>query len=575
MEGVAIRSHIKEQTEGEQASSSLIGKQTANNIKPKICKIKTEYSGGSSPNVVLDCQKSISKYVSSYYQSLYDETVTDKGKQDWFLSFVDKCVSENDNNALIAQISDEEIYFTLKSFNNNKSPGIDGLPVEFYVRFFHIIRDELCSMIRNSLDIGKLTLSQRKAILILLFKGGDCELLSSWRPISLICVDTKIISKILANRIKPLMNQCISKEQYCSNDKSITECNNVTRDMIYFINDKNETGALINVDLQKAFDSVDHSFLFAVMRKMGFCLKFISLIKTLYNDILSTCLVNGHLSNQFDIKRGVRQGCPLSMILYVFSQEPLYRAFKATNQIQTFNIPCRNIKMLGFADDTSLFVNSDLSLISIFNILNYFGMASGIKVNTKKTRILGFGAWKYRTDWPIPDLKTEKSEIKILGILFCRDINQAIELNWNKVLSNIKVMIRILSARRLTLYQRAIVINSFLLSKVWYIAHTYPLPKKYSDSITTEIFKYLWQSKSNPIKRDVVYQIKSKGGLGIFNVFLKAKCILTSTFLKQFLSSQENDSFLKYYCSIRINPIFNIRDLPINVTYVCPWYLMK
>ena len=124
------------------------------------------------------------------------------------------------------------------------------------------------------------------------------------------------------------------------------------------------------------------------MRKMGFCLDFISLIKTLYNDILSTCLVNGHLGNPICIKRGVRQGCPLSMILYVFSQEPLYRAFKATNRIQTFNLPCRDIKMLGFADDTSLFVNSDLSLIFIFNILNYFGMASGIKVNTITTRIL-------------------------------------------------------------------------------------------------------------------------------------------------------------------------------------------
>ena len=142
---------------------------------------------------------------------------------------------------------------------------------------------------------------------------------------------------------------------------------------------------------------------------------------------------------------------------------------------------------------------------------------------------MGFGAWKDRTNWPIPDLKTEISEIKILGIVLCRDINQAIDLNWNRVLSNIKFMTRILSARRLTLYQRAVVINSFLLSKVWYIAHTYPLPKKYSDLLTTEIFNYLWQSKLNPIKRDAVYQIKSKGGLGIFNVFLKAKCILTST----------------------------------------------
>ena len=98
---------------------------------------------------------------------------------------------------------------------------------------------------------------------------------------------------------------------------------------MYHVNDKNLTGALINIDLQKAFDSVDHSFLFIVMRKMGFSLRFIYFIQLFYNEVVSTCLINGHQGNQFNINRGVRQGCPLSMFLYVISQEPLYRAIKA------------------------------------------------------------------------------------------------------------------------------------------------------------------------------------------------------------------------------------------------------
>ena len=120
-------------------------------------------------------------------------------------------------------------------------------------------------MIRNSITLGKLTVTQIKAIITLLFKGGDKELLSAWRPISLICVDTKILSKIIANRLKPLMHQCISSEQFSSNSKSITECNNITRDMIYYIDKKKETGALLNIDLQKAFYCVDHAFLFSVL----------------------------------------------------------------------------------------------------------------------------------------------------------------------------------------------------------------------------------------------------------------------------------------------------------------------
>ena len=83
----------------------------------------------------------------------------------------------------------------------------------------------------------------------------------------------------------------------------------------------------------------------------------------------------------------------------------------------------------------------------------------------------------------------------------------------------------------------------------------------------------VWKSKYNPIKRDIVHQSKCNGGLGLMNVLYKAQSILISTFLKQFLNSQENHSFLKYYCSLRLNPLFNIRELPRNVSYVCPKYL--
>ena len=97
----------------------------------------------------------------------------------------------------------------------------------------------------------------------------------------------------------------------------------------------------------------------------------------------------------------------------------------------------------------------------------------------------------------------------------------------------------------MTLYQRAIIINSLVLSKVWYSSHTYPLPKKYSNQILKEkIFEYLWQSKLNPIKREVVYQSKTNGGLDILNVYLKAKSILTSTFLNHFLTVKKMILFL-------------------------------
>ncbi|CAL4115984.1 unnamed protein product, partial [Meganyctiphanes norvegica] len=271
-------------------------------------------------------------------------------------------------------------------------------------------------------------------------------------PISLICVDTKLLSKLIAHRVKKVLYKCVSQEQYCGKEKSIVECNNTTRDLFYYINENKETGALINIDLQKAFDSVDHSFLFKVMRQMGFSDTLIGWIKILYKDIMSICLVNGHQGDAFKVKRGVRQGCPLSMIMYVIAQEPLYQAIKKTQQIKSINTPCKEIKLLGFADDSSFFVKSDISIVYIFTILKHFELASSIKLNINKTKIIGFGNWQGRTQWPYADIKVEISDISILGITYAHSLDHAVDISWSNIVEKMRQRIRILSQRSFTIF---------------------------------------------------------------------------------------------------------------------------
>ena len=215
-----------------------MGKQSNNIYKPLISEIITECSlGGFQQDFTLSNQGEISKYITSYYEDIYNEATIDENRQAWFLSFIDTSINDSDNEELIRYVSDEEILLIMKQFNLNKSPGIDGLPIEFYIRFFNVIKDEFCQVLRNSLISENLTESQRKALIILLYKGGDQKLISSWRPISLICVDTKILSKLIAHRVKKVLYKCISQEQYCGKEKSIVECNNTIRDLFYFINE--------------------------------------------------------------------------------------------------------------------------------------------------------------------------------------------------------------------------------------------------------------------------------------------------------------------------------------------------
>ena len=255
------------------------------------------------------------------------------------------------------------------------------------------------------------------------------------------------------------------------------------------------------------------------------------------------------------------------MILYIIAQEPMYQAIKKTHQIKSINTPCKEIKMLGFADDSSFFVKSDISIVYIFTILKHFELASSIKLNLKKTKIIGFGKWQGRTQWPYADIKVEISDISILGITYAHSLDHAVDISWSNIVEKMRQRIRILSQRSFTIFQRAIIINIVILAKVCYTAHTYPLPMKYAKLINKEIFIFLWQSKYNPIKREVLYQNKNRGGLGIFNVFYKSQSIFISTFLKQFLNSEENNSLVKYYCALRLNPIFNIVKQPVNILF--------
>ena len=106
-----------------------------------------------------------------------------------------------------------------------------------------------------------------------------------------------------------------------------------------------------------------------------------------------------------------------------------------------------------------------------------------------------------------------------MGITYAPNIDQAADLCWSGIVTAIKQRAALLSQWHFTILQRVVLINTVLLSKVWYTAHTYPLPIKYAKLISKEIFQFLWQSKYNPIKREVLYQSKDEGGLGILIFF--------------------------------------------------------
>ena len=559
LEGVKIRNRLQEQIEGEKISAYLIGQQAKIKTKKAITSIQAEddiVNNINSGTIIKD-KDAIELYISSYYKKLYKNEHSDEQIQNWFLQFVDPKLSGNDTNVLESNVTDQEIFKAINDMNVNKSPGIDGIPIEFYSKYWSIIHVELSEIIRNMINGKELQSNQRKAIITLIPKDGDNSLLKSWRPISLICSDVKIVAKILANRLNPIMPNIISENQFCVNGKSIVDCNSTMRDILYYSNVNNLTGAFINLDWEKAFDKVDWKFLIKIMKKLGFTNFIIRWLMNLYTDITSACLVNGNITKEFAVERGVRQGCPMSMLVYVIFQEPLYNALDKCNNIIPFQLENKQIKNLGYADDTTICVRNDEGFTETFKIIKKFENASNSKLNIHKTKVYGIGNWNRRLDWPICDLRIEVDYFCSLGLIFSNNYNTALDLNWKKICSKIKTRVAIMRCRNLNLYQKAVLVNSLLSSKIWYASHIYPFPIQYSKVIDTEIFQFIWNSKSNPVKREVLNRDKDSGGIGLINMFYKAKSIFLNTTLRLFLNSDGN-GLIWYYLAHKVTDIFPI-----------------
>ena len=260
------------------------------------------------------------------------------------------------------------------------------------------------------------------------------------------------------------------------------------------------------------------------------------------------------------------------MFFFVIFQDPLYLALEHATKIVPLPIPGKPVKEIGYADDTNVIASSDDSFLEVFRIFGQFEKATNSKMNLKKTKVYGFGRWEKRRIWPIKELKVEEEYFTSLGIHFSSHYDISLRSMWKYIYDKIKNRLSMIKHRNFTLYQKAALINGLIASKLWYVAHIYPLPMEYTILINKEIFKFIWGSHTNPIKRDVLYNSKWYGGLGLFNIYKKAKSIFVCTVIKSFVLSEEND-IVRFYMFKKIGHLFNMTNVPNRNSHVnTPYY---
>lgn len=333
LEGVKIRSRASWIEEGERPTKFFFDLERKKQASACIHMLESD-------GKIITRDAEIMETIRIFYQQLYRCETVDMDSQHRLINNLDRKISHQMRMTCEGPVTTDELQHALKKMNLKKSPGPDGITIEFYQTFWNYLADDLVEVFNNNFLSQTMTDSQRESLLRLLYKKENRALLTNWRPISLLNTDYKILATAMAMRLKPALPFVIDEDQTCGIPERTTFDNILrVRDIANTAIARNTNVIMIGLDQEKAFDRVDRQFLMRILEHLNFGPSFCSWISTLYEGARCRAINNGHLSEYIRLKQGVRQGCPLSPLLYTIVFETLATAIRKDPGIEGISIP--------------------------------------------------------------------------------------------------------------------------------------------------------------------------------------------------------------------------------------------
>eukprot|EP00253_Pinus_taeda_P033651 PITA_33651 len=306
-------------------------------------------------------------------------------------------VDQENMEEILKEVTMDELEATLKWFKKDKSPGPDGWTIEFYISFFDILGQDLLRIVEDSRRRGRISSAIKSTFIALIPKTDNPISFDDFRPISLCNCLYKIIAKIIANRLKPILSQHISSEQFAFlHHRQIHEAIATAQKLMHTLQIKKQKGMILKVDLSKAFDRTNWLYLRMLLTHLGFPYDFIKWMMSCITDVSYSVLLNGEATTFFTAERGLRQGCPLSPLLFLLIMEGLSRIILSTrdrHQITGIKIVDNFfLTHLLFVDDILIFLNGSIGdTSSLHNSFLLFQQATGMQINNNKSTITSVG----------------------------------------------------------------------------------------------------------------------------------------------------------------------------------------
>ena len=275
----------------------------------------------------LTTQQELETHILAFYKQLYtrDNTMeeAEEAREDC-LQYLIRPVTEEHNQVLLQPLTSEELKEAIKQLPAGKAPGIDTVPAEFYQACWDEIDGNIFNFVAEAIDKQHIAEEMNISKIALLPKSEDRSKVQNFRPISLLITPYKIIAKVFANRMKPLLHNWILPSQtgFVPN-KCILDNIFLAFEAIEWAHENKQHLSMLLLDFEKAYDRVNWTFLRQVMGRMGFQQTWINQVMALSENASAVVIVNGEQSNTFKLQRSVRQGCPLAPYLFLLTVDVL------------------------------------------------------------------------------------------------------------------------------------------------------------------------------------------------------------------------------------------------------------
>ncbi|KAJ0768031.1 putative RNA-directed DNA polymerase [Helianthus annuus] len=410
-----------------------------------------------------------------------------------------KTISDAEADSLVCPFSQKEIKEAVFDCGSDKAPGPDGFNFRFIKRFWHLFEGDFMKIFQHFYEYGTISKGVGSSFITLIPKVENPVGLGEYRPITLIGVISKVILKVLTNRLKTVMESVTYETQLAFlSGRYILDGPLIISEVMSWAKRRGKELFLFKIDFEKAYDNVHWGFLMSIMKQMRFPDRWCHWIRGVLASAASSVLVNGSPTFEFSCSKGIRQGDPISPFLFIIVMEALSSIIRRACRMGMFEgvrLPNSGpmLSHLLYADDAMVMGEwTQANFRSLRRLLWVFRLCSGLRININKSMLYGIGKPIMEVQDKATWLGCRYGEVpfKYLGILVGGNMSRI--NSWDPVIQVFKKRLSLWKARTLSMGGRLVLVKSVLESIPTYFFSLYKAPVTVINNLEGLIKRFLW-----------------------------------------------------------------------------------